>query len=204
MQIAFLRHGPTEWSQAKRLQGRTDVELSVSGRETVRSWVMPSAMANWPRYCSPLIRTQQTAHLLTPSAPFKITPELIETKFGDYEGRSIAEWRSRLGQRFTDNEARGLDFTPPNGESPRQVRERLARWFAKLAQTASTPDAFVAISHKGVIRAVLSLATEWDMKSDPSIKLEWQHLHQFHYEREGGGKLTLVEANIPLDRQFVP
>jgi len=198
MDIAFIRHGPTAWSTAKRLQGRTDVALSASGHDEVRNWVLPDRVANWPRFCSPLLRTQQTAQLLTPPAPASIAPALIEASFGDYEGQSIAQLRTTLGQTFTDNESRGLDFLPPHGESPRQVCERLSHWFAQLASTAVAPAGVVAISHKGVIRAVLSLATGWDMKTVPPVKLEWQHLHRFRYDHTDGGHLSVIEVNVPL------
>jgi len=198
MDIAFIRHGPTAWSTAKRLQGRTDVELSETGHDEVRNWVLPGCVAKWPRFCSPLLRTRQTARLLTPPAPPTIAPALIEASFGDYEGQSITHLRTTLGQAFTDNESRGLDFLPPAGESPRQVRDRLSHWFAELAATAVPPAGVVAISHKGVIRAVLSLATDWDMTVDPPVKLQWQHLHRFRYDHMDGGRLSVVELNVPL------
>jgi probable phosphoglycerate mutase len=66
------------------------------------------------------------------------------------------------------NEARGLDFRPPGGESPREVCARLQ---ALLAELAADPQPVVAVCHKGVIRAALVLATGWDMRSKPPLRL---------------------------------
>jgi len=65
------------------------------------------------------------------------------------------------------NEARGLDFRPDGGESPRKVRARLE---SLLADLAAGPDA-ILVTHKGVIRAAVSLATGWDMTAKPPLRL---------------------------------
>ena len=72
--------------------------------------------------------------------------------------------RERLGDEFTRNAARGLDFRPPGGESPRDVRVRVVRWL-DIGREATQP--LVAVTHKGVLRALLALATGWDMIGKP-------------------------------------
>ena len=54
---------------------------------------------------------------------------------------------------FIAAEQLGLDFHPPNGESPREVMQRLSGFTAELAQ-AGRP--LVAVSHKAAIRALLA------------------------------------------------
>jgi probable phosphoglycerate mutase len=54
---------------------------------------------------------------------------------------------------MTQNEAAGLDFRPPGGESPRDVQERLKPYLASLAGPT------IAVTHKGVLRALYALAT---------------------------------------------
>ena len=66
------------------------------------------------------------------------------------------------------NEARGLDFRPPGGESPREVCARLQ---ALLGELAADPRPVVAVCHKGVMRAALVLATGWDMRGRPPMRL---------------------------------
>jgi probable phosphoglycerate mutase len=66
------------------------------------------------------------------------------------------------------NEARGLDFRPPGGESPREVCARLQ---ALLGELARDPRPVVAVCHKGIMRAALVLATGWDMRGRPPVRL---------------------------------
>jgi len=101
---------------------------------------------------------------------------LIETDWGEYEGCRLETLRERYGADFQKNEARGLDFQPPAGESPRDVQHRLSQW---LEQQHEAQQSIVAVTHKGVIRAALSLACDWDMTGKPPAKLQWEHAHIF-------------------------
>ena len=116
---------------------------------------------------SPLRRARDTAALLTGRAPI-VDDRLIEMDWGRWQGRRLADLRARAPAPVAANEARGLDFRPPGGESPREVCARLQ---ALLAELAADPQPVVAVCHKGVIRAALVLATGWDMRSKPPLRL---------------------------------
>ena len=62
--LALLRHGPTEWNAARRLQGRADIPLSAEGREIVRAWRLPETIAAFAWISSPLRRCIETATIL--------------------------------------------------------------------------------------------------------------------------------------------
>ena len=49
----------------------------------------------------------------------------MEMGWGSFEGRTLAELRP-AGRRMRQLEEAGLDFRPPEGESPRMVADRLA------------------------------------------------------------------------------
>jgi probable phosphoglycerate mutase len=98
-------------------------------------------------------------------------------------------------------EARGLDLLPPNGESPRQVRQRLLDWLRSLPLNGVIKAG--AVTHKGVIRALLTEATGWDMQSSCPVKIDWACALRFTLEVQGAdtqGKLHLSDYNIPLTR----
>ena len=92
------------------------------------------------------------------------------------------------------NEALGLDFRPAGGESPREVQARLA---PLLVEVAARPGPVVAVTHKGVIRALLALATGWDMRGPPPLRLAWDRGHAFAVSAAGG--LALEAPNLALD-----
>ncbi|MEK9969078.1 MAG: histidine phosphatase family protein [Ferrovibrio sp.] len=188
--LVMLRHGATEWNAAGRLQGRADIGLSDAGRAAFAGLRLPPAYRGRHWYASPLRRAQETAaHLgIRPET----APALIEMDWGKYEGSTLAELRAEYGQTFVDNENRGLDLQPPDGESPRQVQQRLQDWMRGLPADAG------AVTHKGVIRAVLALAFDWPMLGRAPVKLDWQCLQEFSITEDG--RPSLVAANIPLER----
>ncbi len=127
----------------------------------------------------------------------KLQPEasvdaLQEMDWGQWEGHTLASLRALDPLAFTRNEDRGLDFRPPDGESPRDVRSRLRQWIESLTDQ-DLPA--IGVCHKGVLRAALSLATDWDMTDDPPEKLRdgKAHLYRVHE-----GQLLVEELNIPL------
>jgi probable phosphoglycerate mutase len=193
--FAVLRHAPTEWNADHRLQGLTDTPLSAAGDAEARTWRLPPPAEGWKRLTSPLQRARRTAELLQPSAPITIDSALREMSFGIWEGRAVAELRATVGAAFIEAESKGLDFQPPGGESPRATMARIGRWAAGIA-VAREP--VVAVSHKATIRALLALATGWDMMGRPPHKLDWRCLHFFLAEPDG--RVGVDRLNVPLCR----
>jgi broad specificity phosphatase PhoE len=166
MRIVLIRHGRTAWNEEGRMQGRADLPLSLEGCAEVLGWHLPEAWADACWLTSPLRRATETAALLT-DRPVDIEPRLIEMDWGAWEGFRLAELREKAPAAMAANEARGLDFRPPGGESPREVRARLESLFADL-----TDELVVCVTHRGVIRAALSLANGWDMLAKPPLRLD--------------------------------
>ena len=116
---------------------------------------------------------------------------LREMSFGVWEGRTLADLRADGGESFAAAEAAGLDFQPPGGESPRAAMTRLAGWASSLREPV------VAVSHKAAIRALLALATGWDMLGRPPHKLDWRSVHFFVVS--GDGKVAIDRLNVPFE-----
>lgn len=191
--FAILRHAATGWNAERRLQGLTDTTLSAAGEADARGWRLPPPADGWKRLSSPLQRARRTAELVQPSAPVTVDSVLREMSFGTWEGHTIAELRATVGEAFIAAERKGLDFQPPGGESPRAAMVRIARWAASVAR-AGQP--VVAVSHKATIRALLALATGWDMTGRPPHKLDWRCLHFFIAHTDGS--VALDRLNVPL------
>ena len=72
MKIYLVRHGETDWNQAGRLQGQTDIDLDAQGfaqaaEAAERLKEVPFEIA----FCSPLIRARPVSytHLKCPVLP---------------------------------------------------------------------------------------------------------------------------------------
>lgn len=189
--LVLLRHARTAWNAEKRLQGRTDIPALDDALAGLRRQAVPPPYAAWAWRSSPLLRTRQTAEALGLAA--QPDPALIETAWGDYEGQTIEQLQARYGTAFTENEARGLDLLPPNGESPRQVQARLLPWLADLAKSGVDTG---AVTHKGVIRAIMALAYDWTMLGKPPVKLDWKALHVFRLQADGLPRPLLMNISL--------
>lgn len=190
--LAVLRHGPTAWSAARRLQGRSDVPLSPAGREAVAAWRLPPALVRCAWLTSPLRRAVETAEILGLAAA-RGDERLIEMAWGNWEGLSLAELGSMPGAALAEREAAGLDFQPPGGESPRQVQERLKPLLAEIARGGAPTG---AITHKGVIRALFALASGWNLRGKAPVRLDWQSAHLFRLD--SAGQPAVEQLNLSL------
>ncbi len=189
--LSLIRHAPTLWNEQGRMQGRSDVPLSDHGLTVASRWVLPddTRQARW--FSSPLRRTIQTAEVLGISPT--IEDRLIEMDWGSWEGETLESLRKRLGPEMSRHESLGLDFCPPNGESPNMVMARSKPWIKKVG-AMNSPVA--AVTHKGVIRALTALATGWDMIGKDHHKLKPGTCRQFSVLDDG--TLTLLEPDVSL------
>ncbi len=191
MKLLVIRHAATPWNESRRLQGRRDLPLSAAGLAAASGWRLPPWTAAWPLLTSPLRRAQQTAEAMGRRGI--CAPWLIEMDWGRWEGRRLADLRQALGPRMAVMEARGLDLQPPGGESPRAVAQRLQPFLRPLGRQAGGR---ILTTHKGVIRALLSLATGWDMKQDWPERLRAGRGHLFAVEPSG--LVRLERLNLEL------
>jgi 2,3-bisphosphoglycerate-dependent phosphoglycerate mutase len=190
MIVALLRHGRTEWNDEGRMQGRADVPLSEAGRAQVRRWRLPASVGGAPFVSSPLARARETAALLG-AQPVAVDDALIEMDWGEWEGETFEVLKAEGETAFDVTAGRGLDFRPPGGESSREVQQRIAAWFARSAHA----ERVVAVTHQGVIRTVLALATAWDMIGRPPVRLADDVVHVVEFR---DGIVRGIEWNVPL------
>lgn len=191
--LALIRHGPTDWNAAGRIQGRVDIPLSRDGGQAIAGGRLPRWLSDAAWRTSPLLRARQTATLLGIRDP-EVDARLTEMDWGDWEGETLAVLRNRFGRKMRENEDRGLDFRPPNGESPRQVQERLRPLLLEIGAGSSLGG---AVTHKGVIRALYALATGWDMLGEPEDRLDWRAAHVFCVDADGA--IAPYRLNLPLN-----
>ena len=190
--LALIRHGPTAWNDTGLAQGHTDVPLGDAGRAAVAGWRVPDTLSGFDWVVSPLQRARETAEILYGRA-VETDARLIEMNWGAWEGRNIAELRAELGAELATNEARGLDFETPAGDSPRRVRARLQPFLADIAGRGRPT---VAVTHLGVIRAIMALAAGWDMTGKPPVRLKRAAAHLFRLS--GDGMPAIEQMNVEL------
>ena len=191
-QIAFIRHAPTDWNEEGRIQGQTDTSLSIAGRSALQDWCVPAEFSGAEWISSPLSRCVETAkHLAGFSVP--TDARLAEGAWGEWEGNTLDEMRSKFGARFKELEDRGWDFCPPGGESPRMVWQRVE---PLIQSFRAKPGPIIMVSHRGVMRAVTAAAMQWNLLGKPPLKMQRSAMQIFWLE--ASGRLILQQANVSL------
>lgn len=157
--FVLVRHGETEFTAQGRYSGRGDVALSSAG-ETQVSQASHRVAALGPVaaiYSSPLSRCTRTAAViaeaLDPRPDVVVEPDLIECDFGQWEGLTFAEVRSR-GPAALNAWLGSTSAAPPGGESFEQVAARVRRAMGKL-RSAHPAQTIVVVSHVSPIKLIL-------------------------------------------------
>jgi broad specificity phosphatase PhoE len=148
--IYLIRHGETAWSLSGQHTGRTDIPLTEHGEAQARELAERLRGTSFAAvFVSPLQRARRTCELAGLSAMARVDATLHEWDYGEYEGLTRAQIRTRQPQWdvFRDG--------CPGGESPQQVQARADGVLARLRAL----DGRVAIfSHGHFLR---SLGVRW-------------------------------------------
>ncbi|MBW5446621.1 histidine phosphatase family protein [Cohnella sp. CFH 77786] len=123
--IGWIRHGVTEWNRQGKIQGVTDIPLSLEGTRQARKLAdrLEREQGGWQGIaCSDLARASKTAEIIAERLGIPVVRDsrLRERSFGEAEGTTHEERIARWGQDWRrlvpDQEsdervtARGLSF----------------------------------------------------------------------------------------------
>lgn len=177
IQLALLRHGHTSWNRDGRLQGRTDIPLDDTAREQLRGFQLPAPWDEADLWSSPLSRATETAGLVTGQLP-QTDPALIEMNWGDWEGQKRLDLVADPAVDYRDIEDWGWDYTPPNGEPPSALRQRLITWAEQLSGRN------VAVCHIGVMRVMLAHAMGWNFEGPAPFQIKRNRLYTLEIDAD--------------------
>jgi broad specificity phosphatase PhoE len=151
--LLLLRHGETEWSRSGRHTGRTELDLTETGREQAKlaaDALGVLSLDNPLVVTSPRQRAMVTAELAGLNVN-EVSPLLAEWDYGDYEGLTTPEIRQTVPGWMV------WTHGCPGGESLQQVTDRADRAIAYALEHMATRDVLF-VGHGHFSRAVL---TRW-------------------------------------------
>lgn len=150
--ILFIRHGATAGNLERRYIGKTDEPLCDLGIRQATALKEQAFSADY-LYVSPALRTVQTAQMIFPAMPYTEIPELWETDFGDFEGKTSDELADDLPYKeWIESNC----LSPiPNGESVVEFKKRCCSAFADIAAKLPDHSTTVFVIHGGCIMAIM-------------------------------------------------
>jgi broad specificity phosphatase PhoE len=157
--LILVRHGESVANAQGLLLGRTDVELTDTGRSQAQG---ARALVHGPVAevrSSPLRRALDTAELLALGPPTTVDERWIEVDYGEFECQPLGGIPAEVWQRWQVDR----DFRPEGGETLAEVDGRIAaaceELFAADGAGARRADGdVVVVSHVSPIKAAVAWA----------------------------------------------
>ncbi len=151
--LILLRHGETPWSKSGQHTGRTELDLTETGREQAKlaaDALSVLTLDNPLVVSSPRRRALVTAELAGLKVD-EVSPLLSEWDYGDYEGLTTQQVRQKVPDWLV------WTHGCPGGESLQQVSDRADRAISYALKHMESRDVLF-LGHGHFSRAVL---TRW-------------------------------------------
>ncbi|MFJ2992782.1 alpha-ribazole phosphatase family protein [Pandoraea sp. NPDC087047] len=199
MDLILMRHPPPEVA-TNVCYGRTDIAPLAAGFDVA----LAAMHARLGRvlgerkptviHSSPLRRARVAATVMADrfGVPLQVDERLAEMNFGDWELRAWDDIdRSALDAWAQDV----AGFSPPGGESARDVALRMEAWAQALrAQASRSDDVHVVVAHAGPIRLRTATALGLPTTACLSWALDFGGLCHLHIADDGQTRLIRWNA----------
>jgi len=172
-EIILVRHGETDWNVSEVFRGRIDVELNRTGltqAELLADYLNRGEVE--AIYSSPLKRASKTAEIIAAKSGIevKIAPGLIDFDFGEWQGLSHREVKSRHKELYMGWLSHPEQVRMPGGESLGEVRARALSVIDDVIRGYQGVVVLVAhrVVNKVLICALLGLDNShfWNIRQD--------------------------------------
>jgi probable phosphoglycerate mutase len=198
VRLLLARHGQTEWHHDNRYAGRTDVELTETGRGEAQALARRAREeASVLVVCSSLHRALDTASVAAEACgvELQIEDRLREIDFGDWEGRTLDEVRETNPAAVEQFEQNPGERPFPQGEPLPVATERALEAFYELHKKFEDRTVLV-VAHNTLIRlslcSLLGIPLEQYRKRFP--QLYNVAIHEVHLGDTGGSLHTLNDS----------
>lgn len=200
--LCVVRHGETDWNAGRRIQGQTDVPLSVRGHAQARATANALAPEGFAAlYSSDLIRARQTAeataHLI--HLPVQQLTGLRERHCGTFQGLTYAEMAERDPDGHARYRARDPHFAPAGGESLHALARRIEATFDTLVERH--PGKSVAVfTHGGVLDILYRRVSRQPLDTPrdftiPNCGINWIEVFQGQWTLLGWAERDHLDAS---------
>ena len=195
--LILLRHGQSQWNLENRFTGWKDVPLTTKGIEEANkagSLIKENKIKIDIIFSSILQRANKTAELALKKKDFvhlwnnnhlimTKSQNLNERDYGDLVGLNKAETAEKFGKQQVHIWRRSYDISPPNGESLKDVVNRVSPYFSENIQPLILDKKNVLIvAHGNSLRAIMITVGLYKPEQISSIELPTGSPLSLNYE----------------------
>lgn len=167
--IYLTRHGQTEWNIEKRLQGHGNSPLTEYGIDRAKELSKRIEELDIDCiYTSPIERAYKTAVILKGDKNVEVKSHegLKEMNFGDYEGRITEEvMKENPDWDITAIMKGNLDMRAPNGETLREVRERVKKAMEEII-SENEGKTILIVAHGITLKAIMAFFEDEEVENE--------------------------------------
>ncbi len=159
--LALVRHGESEWNAKGLWTGWTDVSLTEKGRQQARAAGENLKDVKFDiSYTSVLSRAKETLDEIKKTLNYQIptveNDALNERNYGDYAGKNKWEIKKEVGEEEFLKIRRGWDHPIPNGETLKNVYERVVPYYqSEILPKLKEGENVLVSAHGNSLRALV-------------------------------------------------
>lgn len=192
--LVLVRHGQSQWNEKGLWQGWKDIDLTEKGIEQARAVGNEVKDIHFDAaYASPLMRAYKTLDEILNAIgqsdlPVTKDQAMIEKHYGIYAGKNKWQVKEEIGEEEFQKLRRAWDYPTPEGESMKQVYERLIPYYEKeILPKLKTGKNVIMASHGNTLRALVKYLD--NLSEDEISKLEFGIGEAYVYEIDKDGKV---------------
>lgn len=191
--LILIRHGENDFVKESRLAGRLPgIHLNEKGRSQAR--VLAEKLARFSLkaiYSSPLERAMETAQPIAEALGLDIVscPGLLETDFGDWQGKTLKSLRRRRLWRVVQNAPSRMRF--PGGESFADCQTRICGEIERISAGHKPKDRIALVFHSDPIKLAIAYFVGLPIDHFQRLTIAPASLSVLHMTEMGSRLLTL-------------
>lgn len=197
--LILVRHGASIWNEQGLWTGLTDISLSEKGKkEAEDAGLLLRTIPIDAVFVSALVRARETANIILNIISKKDIPviadkALNERDYGELTGKNKWKIKEEYGDEQFLKWRRGWDTPPPNGESLKDVYNRVIPYYKEhIEQLLKSGKNVMIVAHGNSLRALIK---ELDHISDQDIlKIELATGEIWMYQIDDDGEIIKKEV----------
>ena len=181
--IFLFRHAQTTDNATFTFCGKRNPDLTESGikeAEEIRESLKDEKVTK--AYCAPNTRTKHTLEIVLEPHDKTIQtiadPRIRERDYGDLTGKNKKEYEKLYPEKYKQWH-RGYDTPPPNGESLKQVEERVLEFLKEMLANVWQNDVIFICASGNSIRPIRRYFEHLSVEEMCSFEHERGHVYEY-------------------------
>ena len=175
MKWYFIRHGEIDSNRKKIYSGRSEEALTETGRRQVKAACCKLSKVDVDAiYCSPLVRTRQTADIIADelnwTTPIHIDECFNELKMGPWEGMAESEVEKQFPNEWAIWNSTPANLSIEGRETLQELQSRVTQGMRNIRQK-NNYESVLVVTHVAIIRVLTLLARGMDLNQYKSISV---------------------------------